>query len=65
MIKSEVIKMLETSKFTVELVKTEDDYYVILSESRLDRVLKQTNRIQNFKTASLLFDSTVLELEGH
>lgn len=65
MLRQETVKLIETAKFSLELIRTEDDHYILSHENRHNNVVTQSARIQNFKTASFLFEAKMQELEGN
>ncbi len=59
---TEIIKSFDTPKFTVSLIKNEDEMYAIIYG--IDDSLDQTEWV-DFGTACYLFDSKIEELEGN
>ena len=58
-----LVKMLGNKHFCVEMFELENGHYFIRTESGNEAELSES--IEDFNTASFLFDLRVQELEGH
>ena len=56
------IKAIITPRFEVSLIRTPSDLYIV--ESRNAEGVHMSSPIQDFKTASYMFDLTLDEVEG-
>lgn len=65
MITDKLLKAINTSKFKIELVETEDNKFIVQYESNRFGERKQSEPVNDYNTASFIFDLKVEELEGN
>jgi hypothetical protein len=60
-----VIKALNTSKYSIELVETPSHMYVVQYEAKRYGERQYSEPVNDYNTASFLFDLKIEELEGN
>lgn len=59
------VKLIGTKFYEVELLVSPNDTYFIRYQNKRDLSSSESEYIHDFKTASILFDLKVIELEGN
>ncbi len=65
MLHAKVIKCIGTKRFEVELFQLESGFYCIKHDNKKEGKVAFSETINDFKTASFMFDLKVQELEGN